>query len=891
MPALTAYAEERIILWRRLLHESRTTSLAEYFRPTANELRYHLGTSLADLRIPWRLGADFNAVATAAALDAFVMACVRHESALAPGEADQVCAAARNDGSGLRALAWSPPSSITSPNLLRTFADAVVGHPGIDAGFVASVLGTNTPGRTLLRALHGVFARAAEESRTSAEKEPTVWIVALGLRTLADRLQTLVRTAPVSESSGRWLRGILAVVFAETAHLALRETGIAREAGLVPSEEPAPTERRSAVLTLASLGIAPFLGARGSLLQTNVSVYGLPFDFAPPGLEEAMRRLHQKEEPAQTVRHMAAALMREPDALKRLERAAAFASMRDNLRALARLVDSGRSRAISLGDTTPSGLLFARDGLERAFSSESRRRALEESVREASRRATSDEARNRLDALAHAAREFNDEAPAAWLGTNETRLAIARSLVAFAADELMERYARAAQAVLLERTGDETEGGGEAEYDSGRLYVISADDRPLLKPRSGASQVGHLFCDMKDFTRRTALLKESVIADFLQREFYSPILQAASGHDPGARLPSPTQNVVLNNLLGDAVSFSGDIVALVRLSHDIQRILRSYARRLEQEASSEVVTSRVRALEAEHRAKRQALAQSIRDLRMQAEHQAPAIRAAMHKKVRDLLNEQSRRDALFEVQRSRAVGERLEAGTFISYGAAPEVAQFEDAIFGFIKVAIAEKINESARGTARSGAVRASVDAHEKRAREATGRALVSPFEVFVRSPPALNIAPATLHAAAELQAKGDVEGAKRIVADAALVSLGQPGPGEIYNAGAALSEDALEAWVAATQGDFRTIRTEIALAALHPALTERFFFPNDPLKLVASAKRGQASLAELFVYQGRVVFKGFEASNGLGVWEAIDPESEFFKLLAKHHASAWFKP
>ena len=50
----------------------------------------------------------------------------------------------------------------------------------------------------------------------------------------------------------------------------------------------------------------------------------------------------------------------------------------------------------------------------------------------------------------------------------------------------------------------------------------------VFKTRTRAPQMGHLFCDMKDFTRRTAFLKETVIADFLSREFYGPILTAAA---------------------------------------------------------------------------------------------------------------------------------------------------------------------------------------------------------------------------------------------------------------------------------------------------------------------------------------------------------------------------
>src|SRR5438132_6200992 len=97
-------------------------------------------------------------------------------------------------------------------------------------------------------------------------------------------------------------------------------------------------------------------------------------------------------------------------------------------------------------------------------------------------------------------------------------------------------------------------------------------------------QMGHLFCDVKDFTRRTAFLKEAVVADFLSREFYSPILTAAARHYRGASHLGDRGGITLNNLLGDAITFSGDVVALVELAQDIRTAVQSYSRRLEAEA-------------------------------------------------------------------------------------------------------------------------------------------------------------------------------------------------------------------------------------------------------------------------------------------------------------------
>src|SRR5437868_12032045 len=86
------------------------------------------------------------------------------------------------------------------------------------------------------------------------------------------------------------------------------------------------------------------------------------------------------------------------------------------------------------------------------------------------------------------------------------------------------------------------------------------------------------------------MLKEAVVADFLSREFYSPILTAAARHHHGADHLHDMGGIYLNNLLGDAVSFSGDVSALVALAHDIRRALQSYGRRLENESATGTVS-------------------------------------------------------------------------------------------------------------------------------------------------------------------------------------------------------------------------------------------------------------------------------------------------------------
>ena len=61
-----------------------------------------------------------------------------------------------------------------------------------------------------------------------------------------------------------------------------------------------------------------------------------------------------------------------------------------------------------------------------------------------------------------------------------------------------------------------------------------------IRRTSVERNVGHLFADIKDFTRRTSLLGQASMAELLRREFYVPILVAGEGALRRRRATSPT---------------------------------------------------------------------------------------------------------------------------------------------------------------------------------------------------------------------------------------------------------------------------------------------------------------------------------------------------------------
>ena len=346
------------------------------------------------------------------------------------------------------------------------------------------------------------------------------------------------------------------------------------------------------------------------------------------------------------------------------------------------------------------------------------------------------------------------------------------------------------------------------------------------------------------------------------------------------------------------MSFSGDVVALLQLAEDIRSALGSYARRLDSEGSREAVAKATAALEEKFNERRHQLADEMKTAReaqrqgkpdpLSGEEAGPRLRS-LEAELRRLEDERERDIAL-------ATGEKLEAGIFISFGAAPEVATFEDHIFGQIKVSIAEKINESARGTARNAGVRARVDAILASERKRLGRpALACPLHVLVSQQLSMPVPPDVALAVRRSLSGGDMESAETVLSDvvrefvAGLASQEMHDDrGDIYNGGAALSEDALEAYVQARGEDFVFVRREVQASELAPPLRERFVFPASTLRLVMAVSPAAQSLQQLFVFVGRVLFRGFEKQGGLGVYEMVARENLLFSLLAQHHVPRW---
>ena len=873
------YADERPELLARLRQQAGARTLSDALRLDGRALRFHLGTSLADLRVPVALGADLRTAFRAAVRDLFFLLCVRHRASLKEGEFDQLLLQDGFDSKALRPVSFSPPSTVSRENVRQAFVDAPEMHPALDAGVLASWIASGRPGRVWASALNAVLRRAVTEGAATGSHEPTKYLVLLALRALADEAHAILREIP-AQAAQRLLHGAVATGLLIAMRLAAREARA--------FEGPAGALAEGATHLLCWMGGLRYLVGGGS------HAYGVPIMDPVARIELFAQKVTQGATAEQLANEVEADLESE-DSFRRAERAYALAAVRADLLQLLRLSETARTPSLGLEPLTPAQLFAAPGALERVLASPERRKEMHARAKKAAKGMNNDEARAAFESLARVAKEWGDDGSGLF-SEDDVRAETSRALTALAIDAALEKLLDLAELAMLHRSGQESVDGIEREYEHGRLYFIGIEERPLIKSRAKAAQMGHLFCDVKDFTRRTAFLKEAVIADFLSREFYTPILTAAACHHHGADHLKDRGGIYLNNLLGDAVSFSGNVVALVELADDIRRALNSYAQRLDAESGSEVVARSIAAID-ERAAARRA------ELRQQMAQAQSAIRA----RTRDASGEEPKLSlsrlqtelARLEDERKSeialAAGEKLEAGIFISYGAAPEVATFQDHVFGAMKVAIAEKINESARGTARNGGVRSRVDAFVRQQRATRNDAELScPFLVSVSQPLSIPV-PADAEAAimgclsggdtkmAELVLQGSV---RQFVA--ALAQDRGGSTGDIYNGGAALSEEALRAYLSARDGELLFLRRRVSVSALHASIVERFVFPMDTLQLVAAVEPGAQSLHELYVHVGRALFKGFEKTGGLGVYEIIPPSSPFFSLLAQHHLPRW---
>jgi hypothetical protein len=336
--------------------------------------------------------------------------------------------------------------------------------------------------------------------------------------------------------------------------------------------------------------------------------------------------------------------------------------------------------------------------------------------------------------------------------------------------------------------------------------------------------------------------------------------------------------VYLNNLLGDAISYSGDIVALVGSARQIRSYLDDYAKNLSSRLDRSQLAKKVQAIDARFQETQS---------RLQAWGNAGSEALEKLKAARE--------EAV-----GRITGEHLVAGSFIAYGAAAIVVKFDDPIWGEVKVSIGEKINESARGTARSGSVFSAVQAvRDFLRRRNNNPGLQLPFRVYVGNTLDLLHSPEADLALRAAYLQGDQDRVVQIYQHEVgqhiknTIGAGRPAVDAylargmaIYNAGDALTGEALAAYRKAAANMVRFEDRTVPIANLEPDIRQQLVFLEPQLRLVVG--RGADGLVcDLFHYAGTMIFKGFERDAPREIWEIVNLDDQAGQMLARSHTLA----
>jgi hypothetical protein len=195
------YANERVELVTRIQQVAPGRALEDVLRLDGSALRFHLGTSLADLRVPVSIAPSLAGAFAGAVRDLFFLLCMRHRALLKEGEYDHLLLQDDFDSKAARPLSFLPPPQVTRDGVLRAFAEAPGMHPALDSGVLASWIGTGRPGRALVGALNAVLRRAMGEAQSAQPSEPTPYLALLALRNLADSVPGLLRKLPVNPAA------------------------------------------------------------------------------------------------------------------------------------------------------------------------------------------------------------------------------------------------------------------------------------------------------------------------------------------------------------------------------------------------------------------------------------------------------------------------------------------------------------------------------------------------------------------------------------------------------------------------------------------------------------------------------------------------------------------
>ena len=885
---MQGYSSERIRLFAALIKAGDIFN-GKYWLLDPKELRFRHGETIAELKVPYHMGADDEAVIENAVLALVSLLMKRYE----PGRVEPPPVHVQLKEKTYRTDIFLPESfeKMAAGNILESV-------PYIDSAIIAAWLSPDGHGKMFVKWLTALIEKAMKDEVRHSTRERTAYLALLAAISAIRKKKDGLKDLRIKGISYERIDLAVGLTLFMTVSLALK--------ALLHELSGAPyLNERTAELLLSALTPKSFLAIPSSLLASSLNPYFISSEVYDALLKAAPEPSDKADMPG-LVKATAEKAAASDEAISALKAYGGIRRFRHEAFAYLTEFDiPGTQAQAMLYD------LYCEDRLIKNLLGDQKQQAVLGAALEDVKKKFSKDAR-----LADRLTSFQSylsslKKPAFWglfKGEEAAGVHILSDAVegcyAYRLDDTAEKFTSLVRSYLVDRRQEFAQNTLLGEYKKGRLYRFAIDERPILKSLE-LHEEGQLFIDMKNFTRKTLKVKEIAMAEFMKEFFYSPILAAADRYGAGTGLTGEELGIRLTNLPGDAAVFSGGVRYLVALAKDIQKVIRRYRDQL----ANKLPPGSGEDMLAEITKKFEAKKEELKFKRLKLREAVQRNENGVDAKLMGLGEEEHRLEDTFRDELESAVMGELEAGLYISYGAKAETMALDSSAEGpgAVKVAIGEKINEAARGTTRNALVRAKLEMlleSEKEKRKQMN--LKYPFDVYIgrtyslKMPPELDTAfeklfstrkPQSAQAMAQAVAQEYFNDLRKVIAGSPFSELRIiTASTDIYNKGQALSHDALEAYIKETKDTRRYFPKTVNVADLDPSIKDSFFFPMERLELwVGAGGKDSPETFEIFARAGEIIFKGFETNTPTVIYEMLNPEGDFFRALIRCHFAQWF--
>ena len=893
---MSSYSRERLELFNTLLKRKIDIRAGKPWTLEPRELRFKHGETIAELKVPFHMGGEDETCIEQAVLGLTSLLIRRYEPKT---EGAKEGAPLIITTGVLKDKTFRTDLFIADSLEKQIALEVLSGTPYIDSAILSNWLGSEGHGRKFLRWFSEFMEKMLKEQARAEGEERTSYLALLALIAVVRKKKEKVKGFRIKGLSYEKAELAIGLVMSHAIRTAILDIfSRLRASGATYYNQSAET------LLLSAVTPRSFLSIPSNLASGTLNPYGVNSETLE-AVSAVAPSLDEFDGSDEFIARAAVKIRKNSAALEAVQAQADINRFREASREYF-------SEFEQPGTEVQSVLfeLYNEDRLIRNFLSDQRAvGSLAEGLEEVKELYARDQRRaDIIDAFLKFLSGFRKSMFSGFLKgakkAGETATVI-EGYYALKLDEHAETYTGLMRAYLADRREEFKHNMLLEEYGRGRLYRFSSDDRAVLKTLT-LEEEGQLFVDMKDFTRKTFKVKEIAMADFMREYFYKPILGAASKYGAGTGVGADEKGIRLTNLPGDAAIFSGGVTYLVALAKDIQHIIRRYKdeliKRLPPRQDEEILE------EVHNRFK--ARKEALKHKRAELNAALSSNESGVETRLVALGEEEHRLETTYREEIETAIKGELEAGLYISYGAKAEtvIVESRGEFSGPASVSIGEKINEASRGTFRNPLVRAKLEVTLEAERAGRNdKQIRYPFDIYidrvisVKLPPELESAfekllstrrEASARAMSQVMANEFYNDLNRIISGEPFSSLRVvSSTKDIYNKGEALNLSALEAYMRENKGSKWFFHKKVEAGSLHENLRGPFFFPSETLEFWCSHEsvRG-ADRIELFYRSGEVIFKGFEASTPMVIFEIINPEGEFFKSIVKHHFHQWLE-